>query len=46
MINTIAGAKSNVIINSTAETAKANNLDVLKYFEILIPDYEYEPEDI
>ncbi|MFR6512769.1 MAG: hypothetical protein ACLUP8_01885 [Ruminococcus sp.] len=36
MIDTIAGAKSSVIIYSIAETAKANNLKPYDYFEYLL----------
>jgi transposase len=36
MIDTIAGAKSSAIIYSIAETAKANNLNPFRYFELLL----------
>ncbi|EOS81126.1 hypothetical protein C817_00783 [Dorea sp. 5-2] len=38
MIDTIAGAKSNAIIYSIAETAKANNLKPYDYFEYLLTE--------
>lgn len=36
MIDTIAGAKSSAIIYSIAETAKANDLNPFRYFELLL----------
>ena len=47
--NSVDGAKSSAIAYSIVLTAKANNLDVLKYLEILLqrmPDYQNEPEGI
>lgn len=47
--NSVDGARASAIVYSLALTAKANNLDVLKYFEILLkrmPDYQNEPEGI
>jgi hypothetical protein len=47
--NSVDGAKASAIIYSIVLTAKANNLDVRKYVEILLqrmPDYKNEPEGI
>lgn len=47
--NSVAGARASAIVYSLVLTAKANNLDVLKYFEIILqrmPDYQNEPEGI
>lgn len=47
--NSVDGAKASAIVYSLVLTAKANNLDVLKYFEVLLqrmPDYQNEPEGI
>ena len=45
----VDGAKASAIIYSIVLTAKANNLDIRKYLEILLtrmPDYKNEPEGI
>ena len=47
--NSVDGARASAIVYSLALTAKANKLDVLKYFEVLLqrmPDYQNEPEGI
>jgi len=38
MVDTVAGAKSNAIIYSIAETAKANGLNPYDYFESLLTE--------
>ena len=45
MIDTIAGAKSGAIVNSIAETAKANNLKLYDYFEYLLTGIQKHPDD-
>lgn len=45
MINTIAGAKASAIIYSIAETAKANNLNPFRYFELLLTEIPRHQED-
>ena len=47
--NSVDGAKASAIIYSIVLTAKANNLDIRKYVEILLqrmPDYKNEPDGI
>ena len=36
MIDTVSGAKASAVIYSIVETAKANNLDVFRYLELLL----------
>ena len=36
MIDTVTGAKTSTIIYSNGETAKANNLNPYRYFELLL----------
>ena len=45
MIDTIAGAKSSVIIYSIAETTKANNLKPYDYFEYLLTEIPKHLDD-
>jgi transposase len=45
MIDTIAGARSSAIIYSIAETAKANNLNPFRYFELLLTRIPEHLED-
>ena len=45
MIDTINGAKSSAIIYSIAETAKANNLNPFRYFELLLTEISRHMED-
>ena len=47
--NSVKGADASAVIYSIVLTAKANNLDIQKYLEILLqkmPDYKNEPEGI
>lgn len=47
--NSVKGAEASAVIYSIVLTAKANNLDIRKYLEILLrkmPDYKNEPEGI
>ena len=39
------GAKVSAIINSLAETAKANNLNTYKYFELLLTEMPKQMDD-
>ena len=47
--NSVEGAEASAVIYSIVLTAKANNLDIRKYIEILLqkmPDYKNEPDGI
>ena len=47
--NSVQGAEASAVIYSIVLTAKANNLDIRKYIEILLqkmPDYKNEPDGI
>ena len=47
--NSVDGANASAVIYSIVLTAKANNLDIRKYLEVLLqrmPDYKNEPEGI
>ena len=45
MIDTVNGAKSSAIIYSIVETAKANNLNPFRYFELLLTEIPRHMED-
>ena len=45
MIDTVNGAKSSAIIYSIVETAKANNLNPSRYFELLLTEIPRHMED-
>ncbi len=45
MIDTIAGAKLSAVIYSIAETAKANGLRPIKYFEYLLTEILEHQDD-